>query len=186
MSDSTPAETDFVDELGHDVTEAEKLLRLVSSQTNRRAYTRTAFSAIEGIANNLKLQVLDEMEPRDLSIAELATLREEAYSINGKGEPYAQPRFIRLEDNLAFALRMYMRLHGLECEIDRSGTGWQSFKNALQIRHRVTHPRRADDLMISDVEIGTVELAYGWFMQTVIANMTKVNAHLQSQLEKLK
>ena len=102
----------FLRELTQDSGSASEQLRAApDSQIARRAYVRSTFGMVEGITNYLKTLALRVGESnRDLfTAAETALLREESYAVNAKGEAYVQPRFIKIEDNLVFALRMYLR-----------------------------------------------------------------------------
>ena len=174
-------EIHFIQELTDDVLIAGETIRIRDTQAGRRSYTRAVFAAIEGTANHLKILALQwaAENPRLFSNAEIALLREEGYALNAKGEAYTQPRFIRTEDNLVFALRMYMRDLPAEFEIDRGGRGWQSFLDGLGVRHRVTHPREIEDLRITDEEMETIQSAFEWFSYTVINNLLNAVTELR-------
>lgn len=174
-------ESAFLAELAQDVRVSASALAAQDTQAHRRSYVRTVFASIEGTANHLKIIALERgvASPTLFSNAEIAILREEAYALNAKGEAYVQPRFLRTEDNLVFALRMYMRDLPAAFEIDRGGRGWQSFIQALSIRHRVTHPRRVADLEISDDEMKHVHGAYAWFNYTVVNNLLNAVTELR-------
>jgi hypothetical protein len=172
----------FLRELSGDVGAASEQLRASpDSQVTRRSYIRSLFSMIEGITNYLKTLALRAGESnRNLfTPAETALLREESYAIDNKGEAYVQPRFIKIEDNLVFALRMYLRDKPVPLEIERDGVGWNAFREAIVIRNRITHPRSLDDLSVKDSEVGKIRQAEHWFHFTVISNLLEAAFRLR-------
>jgi hypothetical protein len=172
----------FLRELSRDVAAASEQLRATpDSQVTRRGYIRSLFSMIEGITNYLKTLALRAGESnRNLfTPAETALLREESYAINNKGEAYVQPRFLKIEDNLVFALRMYLHDKPVPLEIERDGVGWNAFREAIVIRNRITHPRSLDDLSVTDSEVEKIRQAEHWFHFTVISNLLEAAFRLR-------
>jgi hypothetical protein len=164
----------FLRELTQDSASASEQLRSTpDSQIARRGYVRSTFGMVEGITNYLKTLALraGERNRALFTAAETALLREESYAINAKGEAYVQPRFIKIEDNLVFALRMYLRGTPTSLELERDGPGWKAFKDAIAIRNRVTHPRSLEDLLLTDPEVDSIRRADRWFHFTVISNL---------------
>ena len=41
--------------------------------------------------------------------------------------------------------------------------GWQSFRQALDVRDRLTHPKTFEDCHVDEVALNTVEQGHTWF-----------------------
>lgn len=99
----------FRHELGEDTYAARtQVTRRGSSQLNRRTFVRALFAEIEGTINHLKNDALDTQSSL-FNPAELAMLRDETYGVDGQGNAHTQLKFVRIENNLLFALRSYLR-----------------------------------------------------------------------------
>ena len=57
--------------------------------------------------------------------------------------------------------------------IDYSDARWSAFKRALKVRHRVTHPRPARDLDITDDELADCRASVMWVMTTLLRNLVE-------------
>jgi hypothetical protein len=95
----------------------------------------------------------------------VALLREESYALTNKGEATVQTRFLRLEDNLRFVWKMFVREWDIDPDIDFASDGWKSFCKSVGVRNRITHPRRVEDLSVSDAEIAQVEGQLAFFSE---------------------
>lgn len=140
---------------------------------NRRSAVRAVFAGIEGATFIAKSMVLSRFPEhrKFFRDAEIALLKDEQYTLNSKGEAYAQPKYLRTDENFRFAIHMFMRGMPAEPELDLNSEGWQSLKRALMVRHRVTHPRDVSDLDISDAEFCDVKNAYGWAFGTIVKHI---------------
>lgn len=146
------------------------------NQLKRRILVRTLFAAIEGIVYALKQNILDLSEVQNiplfsynvnLSSSEYAMLAEEEYYLDNGGVARTSVKFLRLSENLRFTFSILARVYELECEIDVGASGWSDFKQALQIRHRLTHPKSVDDLVVDDLQLDIVSNVIQWFCNQV-------------------
>jgi hypothetical protein len=154
-------------ELMLDVEAARDALAASDTQFNRRSYVRTALALIEG-ETYLRKQyalMLHELRSVKLTDAEVVLLKEEQYRLNNKGEPDSQSLFLKLPDNLRFSFRIDAKVHGREYKLETGGQGWESFKMALAVRHRITHPKQFEDFEISDKEVTHVNSTLEWYLQ---------------------
>ncbi len=140
------------------------------SQFSRRIYARTLFSQIEAWVYNLKTLILEselilEAPPTPL---ELTALREETWGgVSDAGQPQVRAdRFIPLAANIRFACQTAARCFGVSYSIAAGEAGWKAFREALEIRNRLTHPRSSADLAVSDTEVETIHKAHEWFAST--------------------
>ncbi|MDM7939709.1 MAG: hypothetical protein QUS07_05125 [Methanothrix sp.] len=161
--------------LEEDANSALELAKRDPSQFNLRQAHRTVFTAIEGLVSLLKDQVLAlfPMNRGYYTDAEVALLREEAFYLNGKGDAITRDCFLRLEDNLKFAWKMYFREIPFEPSLCFSGPCWASFQQALRKRNCVTHPKSTNDLNVTADDLTTLEVAYSWVRCTTTRNSAK-------------
>ena len=135
-----------------------------------RTLVRTFFSLVEGLAFQLRQVTLATLEPYvgRLSVAEIALLREERYTLNSKGQTEAMENFQRALPNMLFTLRTYVRNHGASFAPDVSHRGWQAMQRAVAIRNRITHPKSVEDLSLSDEDQQLLVDASLWWKRTLM------------------
>ena len=157
--------------LFEDVAEAENRLDADSTQFNRRTYIRTGFAAFEGTVWILKqlcltthhylVEVHNHNHPKRLTAPELAIAEEISYFLKD-GKPSAVPSFIKPKDNFRFAIDLTGRLFDLNISVDTSSSCWRDMKTFIEIRNRITHPKR-DSLTVTDNEIDLCGEVAEWF-----------------------
>jgi len=144
-------------------------LKSEDNQFMRRAYVRSVFAAIEGNNFNMK-QTAFEVSRRsgaDFSEEEIGLLKEESYELNDKGEAYAQAKFIQLPKNVRFAFKAYAHAFQIDYELKVDDSGWMNFKEALELRHRLTHPKTVADINVTDADLAKVKGAEEWYARSV-------------------
>ena len=154
-------------QLLEDSAEAHGLVNEKDTQFRRRAYVRSVFSTLESMVWLLKQLCLEFSEmlasngvsyEAKLDRAEYALLHDEAYDLKSNGTPNVQPKFLKLPDNLRFAIEITNRVFTIEgfinTEIDLGiGTAkWDRFLRALAVRNRITHPKELSGFTITDEE----------------------------------
>jgi hypothetical protein len=166
----------FVDDLGQmlsllfdDVKQCKVQLETEDSQFGRRVYVRTVFALIEGLTFQMKQIVLKMHDELNLGYptAELALLKEEAYELNDKGEAYVQSKFLQLPKNVRFAFKVFARTFEVDYQLDVGSDVWASFKDAIEIRNRLTHPKLVNDLHVSDEQMVIVRRVEKWYAVSV-------------------
>jgi hypothetical protein len=132
-----------------------------------RAFTHAVFAMIEGGVFRLKQMALklSEHGKGNFSRAELVILEETSYDLNDKGQTQTQVKFVPLTRNIKFAFIACARAWGVQYELRVDDSGFDSFQAALKIRNRITHPKRLEDLNLSEKEVGQVEKAARWFLE---------------------
>lgn len=151
-----------------DVAEAESYLdnHPPKSQFARRTYIRSIFSCIEGTIWLLK-DVCFNAKPmkgvRTMSVAEYALLKEESYELKNNGEAAISAKFLRLPDNIKFTFRIINKLFRSEIDLKIGKKDWTDFLESLEIRHRITHPKKATSFEITDKEIERCKNTSSWF-----------------------
>lgn len=153
-----------------DAHAAEQYLEGADSQFARRAYIRSIFAYIEGSVWILK-QVCLKAKPlsgeRRISPVEYALLAEESYELKNNGEPKVQTKFLRLPDNIKFTFKLINKLFKANIELGVGSKEWINFQKAIEIRHRITHPKNIKVFAISDEEIQMCQQVCSWFNELV-------------------
>jgi len=128
---------------------------------------RSLFAYVEGLTYAFKRYALALHEQREpiFSNAEIALLREVSYDLSDKGEALEQGKFLRFASNLRFAIRAFARISAYEAGPDFLGQGWQALRKGIQVRNRITHPKRPDDLTVSDIDLVAVSTGVRWFQE---------------------
>jgi hypothetical protein len=129
----------------------------------RRSVIRAVFAAIEGHIWAMKQRLLAFGEPT-LSAAEVALLREVQYSIDDKGNGVEKAALLTFKQNIKFVIAVVKRLNPAT-QVDLGDGGWQALTDALDVRHRLTHPKSASDLQVSQDELVAAVRGLAWFMQ---------------------
>ena len=130
----------------------------------RRSYVRDSFVLFEAVLFQLKRLSLEQAgTSSQFSPAEAALLHERRYSLASNGEPIDAPAHLRLTANIRFAGAMFAKAHGATFAGAYSDPGWASLKQAQRVRDRLTHPKSANDLLVSIEECALVRDAHTWF-----------------------
>lgn len=133
----------------------------------KRSAYRAMFAWIEGYVYGMKQVVLRAYmvgTAIELSRSELSFLYEETYSID-KGKTRTKNVFVRLESNIRFTFSVFERIYNLEPMIDAGSQDWQNFCSAIEVRNRLTHPKAAEDLNVTEKELMLLTFVLNWFSQ---------------------
>lgn len=155
-----------------DAHSAEQFLDENDTQFTRRAYIRSVFAYIEGtvwIFKQTCLKVKPISGNRRMSLAEYALLNEETYELKSNGEPKVQTKFLCLPDNVKFIFGLISKLFQAGIDLGVGKKEWDSFLKALELRHRITHPKESQAFEISNKEIQMCKEVCSWFNELVHA-----------------
>jgi hypothetical protein len=171
--------------LYEDVDLAERKWKQQDSQFWRRTFIRSVFALIEGFTYRLKQVALEASKifSIELSNSEIALLLEESYGVNEKGEAEVKPDYLQLPKNIKFAFNMFSRAYGLNYELKVDDAGWLSFKEALKIRNRLTHPKSTGDVAVSDQDMSYAEKAAIWFVKSSVEMQNAMNEEMKAKIE---
>lgn len=136
----------------------------------RRALVRAYFALIEGMSYALRQVTVATLRESDLlQPEELLLLREERPAINEQGRATLSQHYLKFPDNLLFSIRMYAKNHGTSFEPDRGGIGWAALRKAVRVRDKVTHPKYAAALHLSDEDLRAFVDGAAWWKATMLA-----------------
>jgi hypothetical protein len=175
----------FIGLLAYDIILALRRMEANDDQSARRDFVRTVFAAIEGWILDCRQGVQESLASiRDLSPAEKAAFAEATYSLTETGMLREQTRFFPMTTMFRFVTRLVEQECGKPI-VDFSSFGWEKFKQATDIRNRVTHPKCIHDLNITSDEIATVRAAYEWLLLAILDVRTHLKAELAVYLKNL-
>jgi hypothetical protein len=166
-----------------DFVDAAERLKNSDSPINRRALVRAAFSGVEGLLWSLKQHVF--AHARDLAkltIHEQAALLEETYSVDPGGEVRPQPRFLPTATSIRLAVRAAQKVSG-SYNLDFGHRGWQRLQNAIDVRHRIVHPKDLAALTVTDAEIADCIGGFHWLLALCIELREEIKAEITKRLE---
>jgi hypothetical protein len=146
---------------------SERLNKEGGSQYWRRALVRAFFAKVEGVIYCMKrIAHSCRFQPGvEFSDGELMVLIEKTYQPNDKGEVYEQRMQIPLKTNIKFAFSAYARAYLVDYKLNVGDNRWNDFKKSLLVRDRLTHPKEARNLEVSDEELGCLQRAFDWFSE---------------------
>jgi|SRR5712691_3253849 len=162
------------------------------SQAAARTLIRSAFALMEGQTYRLKQWALERYRQtrQRADPGELALLEEVAFDLNDKGKVTRRNARIRTEANVRFAFEAIARAHGYQYEFNADELGWGAFQQALVTRHRLTHPKSANDLHVVDDEVVVTLAAVEWFqhssMRLLIEAVRAMSRHDPKLIDDLK
>lgn len=143
--------------LSADVDAAKVLLTTatVDTQFARRSLVRAYFAYFEGMSFQLRQITLATHKGYTLLTPEEIAMLEEKSRL-------------KLKCRLIQSLRYYATCHRPEpYEPNRKSPGWHSMTGAIKLRDRITHPKSASSLLISDSEHKQMLDAGQWWVDSV-------------------
>lgn len=176
------AEKSFLRTLVTDVAKAIERHDLSDGQPEKRDLVRTIFAAIEGVAWIFREHIIETAASSyGLHEDEVATFAETAYIVGKNGSITRQPRFIPLLNSIRLTARIAERLASTK-HIDFSARGWEQIQHAFGVRNRVTHPKNADDLALSDSDLTESIEGFFWLLNEVTDVMAATNKAVAAYL----
>ena len=157
-----------------DMVECERMIDKNDSQFTRRTFYRAAFAYIDANVYWLKSIALDLVVGRgsqtnNLNVSLVSALLKDATRVGKTGKIKLEPNKIPFLNNLALVLRSTADCIGLDSSQFFSDSGWDHLSQALQVRHRITHPKKAKDMIVTDSDMDKMRDALTWFTNSVRA-----------------
>jgi hypothetical protein len=160
-----------IQKLLEDACEAENYLKNNNSQFAKRAYIRSTFAYMEGtiwLFKQLIVQTVFQSKAvtnplRLLSIAELGLLSDVSYDLKDNGESYEQQKFLPISKNLRFTVSIMNRFTHGSIDLQTDSKTWGHFNKTIKVRNRITHPKNAGEIDITNEEIQHATEVCNWF-----------------------
>jgi hypothetical protein len=181
----------LINTLAADADSCDAEMKKTGSSLARRNYVRAIFAWIEAISYLMRQHVYKELLKQPLtpnSIPKLLAASETSYYVDGKGDVVETGLKTRTSNNLRFSLRAFAEIVGLDrLQINKGGRNWQFYSEALKIRDRITHPKRFEDVELTDKEIEVVREAKGMIIAYIqIFSSPSLISYIMKTSEKFK
>ena len=131
----------------------------------RRSYVRAVFALIEAVVEQHKRLLLD------LSSRKVATfgpgvveaLSEKIFFVKDNGDVAERDQFLQLERKLRAVYRAAAVCFQRELDVNFGDGGWETFRSALDIRDRITHPKTFEECHVEGDDLEVVDRGHAWF-----------------------
>jgi hypothetical protein len=152
--------------LFNDVVKCEELLERSDTQFARRTLVRAAFAFNEGLIYWFKSLVqqgmLADLTNEGLNIQKYILLDDQLPKIGPQGKIEYQESRIPFLTQCAFVLRTAAEQRKLDPKQFFSDNGWNELGKSLKVRHRITHPKKPEDLDVSDEDLRSTSEGHRW------------------------
>ena len=135
-------------------------------QTFRRVLVRAGWSYVEAVVFGLKQIVLRActLGSENLSAKTQAFLSERRIEVNSQGEARVLAVHIDTMKNIKLALKLASTRFDVPWQPAFGDGSWEKLRDSLQLRHRLTHPKAAAELHVTDPELDDHQKSFSWFM----------------------
>jgi len=156
---------------------AEFVVKEPENEVIRRIVIRSIFSIFEGMCFRFKVTALLVGKKRgiEFSAEDRAMIEEETYYLDDKGEAKTKQYYPTFKSNIQFAFNILARVYGSGFKLDLGGQEWEIFREAIEIRHKITHPKDPLHLKVPKEEFDKVIRSYDWFL----SNMRKLGKEIR-------
>jgi len=117
-----------------------------NNQTWQRCIIRTIFSSIDYWCNHINNISLEDYLTQIGTLSEKDVLFLSEYKLSSSGKE--TKKAIKYGKYFEISLRVHSQLQGIDYKLEKN-ENWQSFLVAISVRNRLTHPKSAEDLMLT-------------------------------------
>jgi hypothetical protein len=161
-------------------------LKLDDTPSVRRSVIRCGHSAIEGSLWMLRLHVSSVADSVGEMTPSMAVIfSEKTYALADTGKLRQQPSYFSILSMFRFTIRVAQKIDP-NIHVDLSGSDWQNFKLALDVRNRITHPKFSQDLEIADHELARTTATVLWVLRATAQIMESTTASLKRHIVELR
>jgi len=138
-----------------------------------RIAIRSTISMIEASCYKLKqfTILICDYRKKPLSPTDREKLIEKKQDENGKLRNY----YLETKENIKFALKKIHYAYDLPFKINNH-EGWQKLLNTIDIRNKLTHPKKKVDLDVSPQQYEDAIEGFGWFTKKIDELESKIPA----------
>ena len=153
------------------IMDVAECLRQEDSDFWRRMLIRSVFAFIEAYTTVLRRMVLEvytQKEHAHIPLTKIALLQDYEYSVDEVGKVRRQTFKLVTQKQIALTLRTFAEVMGKDDDFIRDKVfgvnEWRNLKGSMKVRDRLTHPKRYEDLTITDDERHQCTTAFNWFV----------------------
>ena len=158
--------------LKSDVDQCKELLSDKYTGVWDRVYTKAVFSMIEGISFRIRQYVVSAVDAGlySLDIPSINFLSETTYKIDLSGKIKEKGEYLVFLPGFKFTFKSFGRCLGMEEFVEKAfgDNGFNNFKKSVDIRNRLTHPKRTQEMRVGGSELELIESSEEWFHALVL------------------
>ena len=151
--------------LDRDVVSARSVLLMGDSQFARRQLARVVVADIEATVGSMIQVAVRIHHPgtEPFTAAEYELLQERVAELRDENAPFQPTARLTTKANIRFAFSVFTRALNTDYSLPTDDAAWTSVMGAIAIRDRITLPKSAKELEISDDELRMLHEADVWF-----------------------
>lgn len=175
--------------LSEDAAEALELYRFATPEFCARTMVRTLSADYEARIHFLAELLLGLYRADSKSFAltenEVQILKSTTVNIKRDGAVSESQRFYPFRERMLFVLKLAARILNPGAAPDTQDKRWVSVKRFIGIRNRLTHPKKANDLHITDEEIDQLNAAQDWIRDSIgaIFHIPELDSYMKAKSE---
>jgi hypothetical protein len=130
-----------------------------------RLYVRAVFALIEALVEQHKQILLQLVDRKKITLAPgvCEALSERVYVVKDNGTVAEREQYITLQRKLRAVCRAAGEGFGEALVVDFGGCDWESFRAAVAVRDRLTHPKTLEDCEVDEEDLKEVDRAESWY-----------------------
>ncbi len=138
-----------------------------------RQLIRSIFAYIKAVTFSVKVSSVDACMRSGIEVSDYERYLavELMGDLNDKGEVIERSAKLRLAQNVRFAFNLLEKASGQPTALDPSQEWWFCFREAIRVRDRLMHPRFAEDIDITGVDIVNALKAKAGFDSVLLAKI---------------
>jgi len=183
--DISSTEADFLVELINEVTFFVNKLNIEDTQFMRRAFCRSVFQFVDGIASDLKADVSRHESPELIGDHAYLALQDKKIIHKGDKQKIIKSRS-GFAKNIDFAFDIYGWTAGVDLDLKENSKEWKRFHRCIAIRNRVVHPKTLEDMQVSKSDLDDMLKMFIWLREELINAHDRVGKAFLKQAEAVK
>jgi hypothetical protein len=134
-------------------------------EAHRRFYVRAIFALVEAVIEQHKRLLLDLAERSAIILAPgvREALSEQVPVVRENGTVAYRVQYLQLERKVRAVYGAAIEAFGQALVVNFGDNGWQSFRAAVDVRDRLTHPKTFQDCDVDEAALEIVDRGYAWF-----------------------
>ena len=132
----------------------------------RRFYVRAVFALVEAFVEQHRRLVIHLCEAGKIALSEnkLSQLRQTKRILDPGGAVVRdEPNYMRIFDKIKEVYKAAAAGFGSTLTVTFGDNDWREFKEAMEIRNQITHPKNIQDCWIFELSLQKVIAAHDWF-----------------------
>jgi uncharacterized protein (DUF1778 family) len=136
-----------------------------AQESNRRFYVRAVFALVEAVVEQHKRLILDLAARGAITVSTgvREALSERIFVVRDNGTVRERGQYLQLESKLRAVYRAAAEAFAQPLNVTFGDQGWTSFREALDVRDRITHPKTFESCHVDEVALDTVDKGQDWF-----------------------